>query len=206
MESKNEIEYTVVINGKPEGPYQLEQLKSLNILPGTFIRKPGMDDYKEAHELLELRELLGFTYQKTAPQYFASFDQRLLASVIDYFFLTLAYVLLVLFSFIFVEEKTQRIAVSVAGLPLISIAKFIYSSIAEASDKQATLGKRLLNIKVTDLGGNRISLNNAYGRNAAKVLSVAPFFLGYLYSFLNKKQQCFHDLMANTLVIKDRLI
>ena len=206
MESKNEIEYTVVVNGKPEGPYQLEQLKSLNILPGTFIRKPGMDDYKEAHELLELRELLGFTYQKTAPQYFASFDQRLLASVIDYFFLTLAYVLFVLFSFIFVEEKTQRIAVSVAGLPLISIAKFIYSSIAEASDKQATIGKRLLNIKVTDLGGNRISLSNAYGRNAAKVLSVAPFFLGYLYSFLNKKQQCFHDLMANTLVIKDRLI
>ncbi|WP_449436630.1 RDD family protein [Pedobacter steynii] len=111
-----------------------------------------------------------------------------------------------LFSFIFVEEKTQRIAVSVAGLPLISIAKFIYSSIAEASDKQATIGKRLLNIKVTDLGGNRISLNNAYGRNVSKVLSVAPFFLGYLYSFLNKKQQCFHDLMANTLVIKDRLI
>ena len=206
MESKNEIEYTVVINGKPEGPYQLEQLKSLNIRPETFIRKPGMDDYKEAHELQELRELLGFTFQKTAPQYFASFDQRLLASVIDYFFLTLAYVLVVLLSFIFVEEKTQRMMVALAGLPLISIAKFIYSSIAEASDKQATIGKRLLNIKVTDLGGNKISLNNAYGRNAAKILSVAPFFFGYLYSFLNKKQQCFHDLAADTLVIKDRLI
>nr|WP_084406978.1 RDD family protein [Pedobacter panaciterrae] len=202
----NEIEYTVVINGKPEGPYQLEQLKSLNILPGTFIRKPGMDDYKEAHELSELRELLGFTFQKTAPQYFASFDQRLLASVIDYFFLTLAYVLLVLISFIFVEGKNQRIMVSLAGLPLIAVAKFIYSSIAEASDKQATVGKRLLNIKVTDLGGNRISLSNAYGRNAAKILSTAPFFLGYLYSFLNKKQQCFHDLTADTLVVKDRLI
>jgi uncharacterized RDD family membrane protein YckC len=96
--------------------------------------------------------------------------------------------------------------VSLAGLPFIAVAKFIYSSIAEASDKQATVGKRLLNIKVTDLGGNRISLSNAYGRNAAKILSTAPFFLGYLYSFLNKKQQCFHDLTADTLVIKDRLI
>jgi len=31
-------------------------------------------------------------------------------------------------------------------------------------------------------------------------------FFGYLYSFLNKKQQCWHDIAANTLVVKDRLI
>jgi uncharacterized RDD family membrane protein YckC len=190
----NKTAYTVVINGKPEGPYQLAQLKTLNIQPGTFIRKPGMDDYKEAHEFSELRE------------YFASFDQRLLASVIDYFFITTAYVLVILVSFIFVGEKTQRIAIALAGLPLLPLVKFIYSSIAEASEKQATIGKRLVNIKVSDLGGNRISLGNSYGRNAAKVFSTAPFFFGYLYSFLNKKQQCFHDLAANTLVIKDRLI
>ena len=72
--------YTVVINGKPQGPYTLEQLAALKIQPATFIRKPGMDDYKEAHEFPELRALLGFTFQHTAPQYFASFDQRLLAS------------------------------------------------------------------------------------------------------------------------------
>ncbi len=199
-------EYTVVINGKPDGPYQLVQLKTLNIQPGTFIRKPGMDDYKEAHEFPELRELLGFRFLKTAPQYFASFDQRLLASVIDYFFITTAYVLVILVSFIFIDEKTQRVAVALAGLPLLPLVKFIYSSVAEASEKQATIGKRLVNIKVSDLGGNRISPGNACGRNAAKVFSATPFFFGYLYSFLNKKQQCFHDMIANTLVIKDRLI
>ena len=206
MSLETNIEYTVVINGKPEGPYDLEQLKELNIRPGTFIRKPGMDDYKEAHEFAELRELLGFSYQRTAPQYFASFDQRLLAMVIDYFFLTLGYLLLLLLSFVFVEEKEQRILVSFSGLPLIAIAKFLYSSIAEASEKQATIGKRLLNIKVTDLGGGRLSSANSFGRNAAKILSAAPVFFGYLYSFLNKKQQCFHDIIANALVIKDRLI
>ncbi len=203
---ENNIEYTVVIDGKPKGPYQLEELKSLKIRTGTFIRKPDMDDYKEAHEFPELRELLGFTYQKTAPQYFASFDQRLLASAIDYFFLTIGYLLLVLLVYVFIEEKTQRIIVSLGGIPLIPIAKFIYSSLAEASEKQATWGKSLLNIKVTDMGGNRITLGVALGRNAAKAISTAPFFFGYLYSFLNKKQQCFHDMIANTLVIKDRLI
>ncbi|RZK82497.1 MAG: RDD family protein [Pedobacter sp.] len=205
MQTEN-TEYTVVVNGKPEGPYLLDDLKKLDIRGTTFIRKPGMDDYKEAHEFLELRELLGFKHQKTAPQYFASFDQRLLASVIDYFLLTTGYVLLILLSFVFIEDKAQRIVVSFGGIPLIPIAKFIYSSLAEASEKQGTWGKNILNIRVTDLTGSRITKDVAFGRNAAKVLSVAPFFIGYLYSFLNKKQQCFHDLIANTLVVKDRLI
>lgn len=200
------MKYTVVINGKPEGPYEFEQLKALAIKPGTFIRKPGMDDYKEAHEFEELRELFGFRYQQTAPQYFASFDQRLLASVIDYFFIVLAYVIVILFSFAFIEGKTQRLLVGISFLPLIPIAKFVYSSFAEASAKQATIGKRLLDIKVTDMMGERIDLAISFGRNLAKAISVAPLFFGYLYSFLNKKQQCWHDIIANTLVVKQRLI
>lgn len=200
------MNYTVVINGKPEGPYEFEQLKSLAIQPGTFVRKPGMDDYKEAHEFEELRELFGFRHQQTAPQYFASFDQRLLASIIDYFFLTLGYVLFMLVVFIFIEEKMQRVMVGVALLPLIPIAKFVYSSFAEASIKQATIGKRLLDIKVTDMNGNRLSIGVSMGRNLAKAISTAPLFFGYLYSFLNKKQQCWHDIIAETLVVKQRLI
>ncbi len=201
-----DIAYTVVINGKPEGPYALEALKKLDIQPGTFLKKPGMDDYKEAHEFPELREFFGFKYQRTAPQYFASFDQRLLAMSIDYFLISIAYVVLVLLGFIFIEDKAQRIAMAFAGLPLLPIAKFVYGSVTEASVQQASIGKKLLNIKVTDLSGSRISLSNSFGRNLAKIASALPMFLGYLYSFLNKKQQCFHDKMAETLVIKDRLI
>lgn len=206
MENPVTGEYTIVINGKPAGPYPLETLKTLNVLPGTFVRKAGMDDYKEAHEFSELRELLGFTFRRTAPQYFASFDQRLLASIIDYFFITIGYVVLVLVSFVFIEEKGQRIIVAGMVVIVAPVLKFFYSSIAEASPKQGTVGKKLLNIRVTDQEGERISLSNAYGRNLAKIFSVLPFFFGYLYSFLNKKQQCFHDLIADTLVVKERLI
>jgi len=200
------MKYTIVIKGKPEGPYEFEQLKALAIKPETFVRKPGMDDYKEAHEFEELRELFGFRYQPTAPQYFASFDQRLLASVIDYFFLTLGYVIFMLLVFIFIREKAQRIIVGVSLLPIIPIAKFVYSSFAEASVKQATIGKKLLDIKVTDRMGGRVKLEVSFARNLAKVFSVIPLFFGYLYSFLNKKQQCWHDVIANTLVVKQRLI
>ncbi|MGF1922671.1 MAG: RDD family protein [Bacteroidia bacterium] len=198
--------YTVVIDGKPQGPYSLDELKALQVNPSSFVRKPGMDDYKEAHEFEELRELLGFRRQQTAPQYFASFDQRLLASVVDYFFMVMGYVVLMLFVFIIVEGKSERLMVALSLLPLIPIAKFLYSSFAEASSKQATIGKRLLDIKVTGMMGEKIDFGVSFGRNLAKVISVAPLFFGYLYSFLNKKQQCWHDIIANTLVVKERLI
>ncbi|WP_285007991.1 RDD family protein [Pedobacter faecalis] len=199
-------QYTIVVNGRPEGPYTLDQLRNMPLRAETFVRTPQMPDYKEAHEVHELRELFGFTYQQTAPQYFASFDQRLLAMVVDYFFVSLCYVVLALTGFIFIDGQFQRISLLLSGVPLIPLAKFLYSSIAEASEKQATIGKRLLRITVTDEAGHRISMANSFGRNLAKVCSVAPFYIGYLYSFLNKKQQCFHDLIAHTLVTKERLI
>lgn len=200
------MEYTVVINGKPEGPYRLDQLADLKINAGTFIRTPGMDDYKEAHEFVELRKLLGFSYQQTAPQYFASFDQRLMASVIDYFFLMIGYVILVLFAYLFIDSQMFKIGTALVLLALVPIAKLIYSSIAEASVKQATIGKRLMDITVTDMMGNRIAMSVSFARNIAKVLSVLPLFLGYLYCFLNKKQQCLHDVIVETLVVKQRLV
>lgn len=176
------------------------------ITAGTFVRKPGMDDYKEAHEFPELRALFGFNYEQTAPQYFASFDQRLLASMIDYFILLLLYIALILISFIFISDKGQKITIALLLLPFVPLFKFLYGVFADASVKQGTIGKRLLNIKVTDSMGNRISLSRSLIRNGAKILSVIPLFFGYLYSFLNKKQQCWHDVAADTLVIKDRLI
>ncbi|WP_316773052.1 RDD family protein [Pedobacter frigiditerrae] len=199
-------EYTVVINGKPEGPYALQELQRLNIKPGTFIRKPGMDDYKEAHEFEELRELLGFSFQQTAPQYFASFDQRLMASVIDYFLLLICYVAIVLIAYLFVDQKMFRIGTALFLLILVPVAKIIYASIAEASVKQATIGKRMMDIKVTDLNGSRLTLGNSIGRNLGKLISNATLGIGYLFCFLNKKQQCLHDIMAETLVTKQRLI
>lgn len=200
------MEYTVVINGKPEGPYSLEQLKSVGLKPEMFVRTAGMDDYKEAHEIAELRTLFGFSYQKTAPQYFASFDQRLLASVIDYFALVVIYVIVVLFSYVFVSEQMFRIGTALGLLALVPVAKTIYAIIAEASEKQATLGKRLLNIKVTDSAGDRISIGLSIARNLAKILSTLPVFVGYLLCFTNKKQQCLHDTLVGTLVVKDRLL
>ena len=49
--------YIVVINGKPSGPYNPEDLKTLDIRAGTFVKTEEMDDYKEAHEIPEIKKM-----------------------------------------------------------------------------------------------------------------------------------------------------
>ena len=196
----------MVINGKPEGPYTLKQLQEKKISPDSFVRKPGMDDYKEAHELVELRDFFGFEKQVTLPQYFASLDVRLLAVIVDYLIIFAAYCLLALLAVSFIDEKLFRIVVSLSGLVLIPISKLIIGSFMESSSRQATYGKSLLDLKVSDMHGLKISRSKAFLRNFSKLISIATIGIGYLTGFFDKKQQCLHDKIAGTLVIKDRLL
>ncbi len=165
-----------------------------------------MDDYKEAHELLELRELFGFAVPKFMPQYFASFDQRLMAWAIDYFLITLIYAVLVFAGFLLMKDQQDRIILLIIGVVLIPLTKFVYNVFADASKAQGTIGKKLMDIKVTDNYAARISVGVSLLRNAAKILSTLTLGFGYIYSFVDKKRRCFHDIVAETLVIKDRLV
>jgi len=61
-------EYLLVINGKPEGPFTIDELIQRKIKLTDFVRSSTMDDYKEAHEVEQLRGLLGFSKQHLAPQ------------------------------------------------------------------------------------------------------------------------------------------
>ena len=199
-------EYIVVIKGKPEGPFSLEQLKELKIRSGTFVKTAGMDDYKEAHEVPELCELFGIKAQVRKPQYFASLDVRLLAIIIDYFLVFAIYCVLATVAVLFINERERRIVVALAGLAIIPIAKTIYSMFAEASARQGTYGKVLMGLKVTDESGLPITFRQSVVRNLSKLICVATLGLGYAFGFFDKRQQCIHDKIAGTLVIKDRLI
>jgi uncharacterized RDD family membrane protein YckC len=197
--------YTLVIDGKPQGPFSLEELKEKPISSGSFIRKPGMDDYKEAHEFAELRELLGFHKEYTLPQYFAGFDLRLLASCLDWFIIVFIITSVTFVGVLFFDLQENIISILISNVFLLPLLKIIYHIILETK-YQVTIGKKLLNIKVTTLEGLKPSFNMILIRNLSKIISTAIFFFGYLYSFLNKKQQCLHDVIAKTLVIKERLI
>ncbi|WP_374951680.1 RDD family protein [Mucilaginibacter sp.] len=207
-------QYILVVDGKPAGPFSVEELRAKNIKSGDFVKTPQMDDYKEAHELAALRELFGFAKRALPIQYFGSFDQRAIASVIDWLivlgvFVGIAIAVAIIASVVFTSnEKSGQILTAVISfgvMALTPVGKLIYHVKMETSDKQATYGKQLMHVRVTDLMGAPIDRSKAVARNLAKLLSTAPFFLGYLTCFFNKKQQCLHDMVADTLVIKDRL-
>jgi len=202
MEAPN---YTLVVNGKPTGPYTLTQLKEFKIKSSDFVRTPEMDDYKEAHELPELRQLFGFQKQNLI-QYYGSFDQRLLAGALDLFMVSFVCVIIVFLITQFLNNRIAGILLTIGLLIIIPITNLVYHIIMESGPKQGTYGKQLLRIRVTDLQGERISPTQATGRNFAKIFSAIPLFVGYLYIFFNKQQQSLHDIIAGTLVVKDRLV
>lgn len=197
--------YFLVINGKPQGPFTFEELKTKPIKYDSFLKTPAMDDYKEAHELHEISAFFGFAKQYATPQYFAGFDLRLLATAIDWFIIFAIVAFLQLLLILVLDNRGSNnyiIAIGVASLPIL---KFAYQISLEYL-QQATWGKKMLNIKITNMQGLAPSFAQILIRNLSKIISTAPFFFGYLYSFLNKKQQTLHDIIAETLVIKDRLI
>jgi uncharacterized RDD family membrane protein YckC len=203
LQPSNDV-YIIVINGKPEGPFSIEQLKDRAIKQDDFVKTPAMDDYKEAHEIAELREIFHFAKQSVAPQYFAAFDQRLLASALDWFFISGVYLVAAFVAVIFVSDAATRMVVIFSLLALIPVTKIVYHIIMECSKKQATWGKQIVKIKVCDMEGRRINAGLSIARNLCKIFSLVTL-IGYLYSFFNRKNQCLHDVMAGTLVMKDRL-
>jgi uncharacterized RDD family membrane protein YckC len=93
-----------------------------------------------------------------------------------------------------------RLDVVSPNLMIMSITIFLmigwgYFAIAESSQKQATIGKRVLGIIVTDLEGKPISLMSATRRFWVKVIS------GFLFAFFIMKKQALHDEFAGSLVI-----
>lgn len=201
-------EYLVVVNGKPQGPYSLRQIKELgiSISPGTFVKSKVMDDYKEAHEVPDLCEALDIVSRIRMPQYYASLDVRLIAVIIDYFLVFAVYCVLATITVLFLSTRESKIAVALSGLVIIPIVKIVYSVIMESSVRQGTYGKVLMGLKVTDESGLPISAGRAVVRNLSKLICVATLGLGYAAGFFDKRQQGLHDKIAGTMVIKDRLI
>lgn len=197
--------YLLVIEGKPTGPFSVEELILRNISADDFVKAPGMDDYKQVSEMKELADALSLKYVGTLPQYFAGIDQRMVAALLDWLLVFGMWMVVAVVAALFLDKDTLLIALAVwfATMPF---ARMIYQITAENSARQATLGKRALSIKVTDEMGSKPTSKQIIGRNIGKFLSTMPLFMGYVMGFFNARNQCLHDGLAGTLVVKERLL
>lgn len=83
---------------------------------------------------------------------------------------------------------------------LAIVGGWVYEAFMESSSYQATLGKMIFGMKVTDLYGNRISFARATGRHFAKIISGMILCVGFIMAGITERKQALHDMIAGTLV------
>jgi len=145
---------------------------------------------------------------------YAGFGRRTAAYLIDIFvvlfiemfiyFVILLPILFDGFSFYDLFEEVIFLSSSdgIISHIFIFILSWAYFSFMESTDLQATIGKLLLKIKVTDYNGDRISFSRASARYLGKLASLIIFGIGFIMILFTKRKQGLHDLWAKCLLIR----
>lgn len=99
------------------------------------------------------------------------------------------------------ESAGLAVAFGFLGYVLIIVITWLYFAKFESSAGQATPGKRLMGLKVTDDTGRRISFGRATGRFFGKIISGLIFNIGYMLAGWTGRKQALHDMLAGTCVV-----
>jgi uncharacterized RDD family membrane protein YckC len=106
---------------------------------------------------------------------------------------------------VMMAENVQATPFSVSVPQLVMIlASWIYFAGLESSEWQATVGKKILGMKVTDYTGERINFVKATIRYVSKILSSFILMIGFIMVAFTAKKQGLHDFIAGTTVINQR--
>lgn len=127
---------------------------------------------------------------------YAGFWARLAALVVDNTILVI-FALVLLVGASFVSEEAAEIALVACVLVFL-----LYWPVMECSARQATFGKQLLGIQVTDMDGARLSFLRSLLRNLAKIISGIPLNLGFLFAAFTSRKQALHDMITRCLVVR----
>jgi uncharacterized RDD family membrane protein YckC len=107
-----------------------------------------------------------------------------------------------------ISELTEAGTLDAALGPIIAalgmsfiIIPWLYFAGFESARSQATPGKVLMHIMVTDMEGNKPTFARATLRHFGKFISALPIFIGFLMIGLTKKRQGLHDKIGSCLVL-----
>lgn len=87
--------------------------------------------------------------------------------------------------------------------PYFPLIHWAYYTLLESSQKQATIGKFTLGLRVTDLRGKSITFGQANVRYFSKLLSLIPLGLGFVLMANSRRHQMLHDYVARALVVNE---
>ena len=146
----------------------------------------------------------------SAPALYAGFWLRAAAIIIDSVLYSTV-TIIVLFAFIFLvidsdftspSDEAMIVGAAVLIEVLFYLGWFLYFAILESSEWQASIGKKIVGLTVTDIRGHRLSFARAAGRSFGAMISHMTFGVGYVMAGFTGKKQALHDMIAGCLVLR----
>jgi uncharacterized RDD family membrane protein YckC len=199
MESSPEQSgYYIVERGEKKGPLELLVLQTMQrqgtLAEDTLVWQDGMADWQPARVVLTSMFTTGETLHTLT---LASRGQRVLAGIIDFILIIVPMNLLI------GPSAVVTLGAALLGELAYPIFNAIYAGLLVAGPWQATVGMKVLGLKVVNASGGKPSPGSSWGRALASILSCYVFGLGYWLLFFTERHQTLHDLLARTLVVKD---
>jgi len=123
------------------------------------------------------------------------FGPRLVAYIIDYVFVTI------------VGGVAQALAANAGVIGslialVITLALLAYYPYFWVARNGQTLGNMAMNIRVVRTDGSNLTVGRAILRYLGYFVDTIPVLLGWLWCIWDTKKQCFHDKIADTVVIR----
>lgn len=132
---------------------------------------------------------------------------RVLAYLLDFFIRVgiciVVWLVLLIIGAIIGDRVSQGLS-----MLLMFFLMFFYYIMFEAGKRGASPGKRVMGLRVVDTSGAPISYGQAFIRNMLRFADGMPFFsygFGLMSTLLTKRFQRLGDLLANTVVVYDRV-
>lgn len=79
---------------------------------------------------------------------------------------------------------------------------WLYYAVMESAVPQATIGKLLMGIYVTDIEGDRLAFSRASIRYWLKYVTIFTLFIGFVMAAFTQHKQALHDKFVKSLVLK----
>jgi uncharacterized RDD family membrane protein YckC len=142
----------------------------------------------------------------------AGIGSRFIAILLDYLICGVAVVVLIILALIIVpalhlfSNVSANVAVGIFFL-IIFLIQWGYFSLFEAFNSGRTPGKMAAKIRVIHQSGRGISFLESLARNLVRVVDYLPslYALGIVVIFMSRRHQRLGDMVAGTLVVRDRI-
>lgn len=99
--------------------------------------------------------------------------------------------------FVFLAQILDDFTVSLILLVIV----WLYYALLESSPWQASLGKRLMGLKVVDKRGRRLTFAKATKRLLSRLVTNLTFYIGFFTAGFDKRKETLHDKISRSIVI-----